>query len=120
MTVVTPLRKDYLKQAAANPRHAAIAAENSKDTKFLELCKAEGLYFEPLAFESFGRWGETTEDCLISLSGRIAETQNRTLSSVLHQLATQIAVALQRGNARCISERQRVLCVPNWSFPAEP
>ena len=118
VTVVTPLRKDIITQAAEKPGVAAEKAEASKDRKFLKDCEDLKLLFVPLAFESFGRWGSFAIEELSKLSRRIAEVQDRKSSNVFLQLSQQIAVALQRGNSRCIHERRKAQSVAGWDQPA--
>src|SRR6478672_6306787 len=57
-TVVAPFAGDCLHRAAQHAGHAAAAAEQLKFMESLDYCRQKGLWFGPMAVETFGGWGK--------------------------------------------------------------
>jgi hypothetical protein len=115
ITVVSPLQKSLIKMAAEKPGVGAALGESRKDSKFAEKCERMNLDFLPLAFESFGRWGEQGEEVLRQIARCISNRSSISFSKSFFQLSGQVAIALQRGNAILLLERTRVIPSRGWS-----
>ena len=58
VTVVNPLRNDYIEREAESPGYASDQASKRKMGQVGQACEREGLVFIPLAVETFGGWGK--------------------------------------------------------------
>ena len=59
VTVVNPLRADYLLKTADDPKHALTTTFNPKRRKYGPNCEREGITFIPLPALTLGAWHET-------------------------------------------------------------
>ena len=62
ITVVNPLSATYVNQSAATPGYALVKAYERKVTRHGEACRAAGITFQPLPWDTLGGWGNSTSE----------------------------------------------------------
>ena len=99
VTVVNPLQRATLPQAAIKPGHALQFAFERKINGAAEDCRREGIDFVPLGVESFGGWHQVATREVEKMERALARhTGQKEGEAVLH-LWGRLGVLLQRGNA---------------------
>jgi hypothetical protein len=98
VTVSDTLAKSYVSGTAKEAGFAANKAEARKRTKYQAV--PDGYTFIPLAFETLGAWGDTTEEFIRDLCTRLKESTGdpRAGTFFLQRLSLQIV----RGNAASV------------------
>ena len=85
--------------AAINMRKAA------KNRAHLENCRAQGISFKPLVVETFGGWDADAVKTLKKLGRHSARRRGKNDAIEIKQFFQRISVALQRGNASLLIDR---------------
>jgi hypothetical protein len=105
--VAHPTTNTALKVVNPKPGAAVNAAARRKVSKYKELCAVEGLKpLIPLAISAFGRFHPSFSIFLKKISrealnnGAVVDEKQRV--AFLRQAVTEVAVILQKGNARII------------------
>ena len=109
VTVVHPISTTHLKGSAELAGAAAKEAEKRKLNKY-KAAKSSTVEIVPLAFESFGRWGEQALKFLRRLARTAQEMAGRAYAPFMNQAYRELSVALARGNAvLCWRAQQRLV-----------
>jgi len=92
------MAKSYVGQTSTTAGAAAAQAEVRKKTHYEYLA---GQYvFVPLAFETFGPWGQAAVELISEIARKITEhTGEKRAHEYLRQ---RISIEMQRGNAVCV------------------
>ena len=111
VTVVNPLQRLLVVQAAARPGHALTTRFNEKMTKHGEACRRAGLAFVPLVVETLGGWEELAEKQIKRLGAALARHTGQEEAEKTRHLFQRLAVLLAKGNAALFLNR--VPCHPS-------
>jgi len=98
VTCCNTMALSYLNSTSRAPGGAARVRENQKRNKYQLLTST--YQFVPLAFETFGPWGEDAKRFILDVGRKIEAITHEKRST--NYLTQRISVALQRGNAACI------------------
>jgi hypothetical protein len=101
VTVIHPNAQSYRRQGK-DAGAVAEFAEKRKNSKYRAFMEATGEMFEPLAMETYGRWGKQAIRFL-ELCASWASASGRDKGEFLKGSRTALSVALQRGNAWMIA-----------------
>jgi hypothetical protein len=101
VTIVHPNAPSH-RRRAKDAGAVAEFAEKQKNSKYKAFMEATGEMFEPLAMESYGRWGKQAIRFL-ELCASWASASGRDKSEFLKGSRIALSVALQRGNAWMIA-----------------
>ena len=102
-----------MQRAAQLAGQAAAAAEQLKFSESLDYCRQKGLWFVPMAVETFGGWGKVAIGAFRQMSILMAATSGRRAADELRWMYQRHSVVLQRDNARMIIRRADPY-VPLW------
>ena len=105
VTVVNPLQRATLPQAAVNPGHALQFAFERKINGAAEDCRREGIAFLPLLVESFGGWHTAAEREVKKLGAALARHTGQEEGQATGHLWGRLGILLQRGNAALLANR---------------
>ena len=105
VTVVNPLRADFIEKEADTPGFALSQAYNRKMRQVGEACEREGIVFIPLPIETFGGWSEGAVTQIKRLGTALAGRSGRDQGEVISHLFQKPSVLLNRGNAALICNR---------------
>ena len=112
VTVVSPLQKALISQAATTDGHALSVAVRRKMRDHDIPCHEAGVDFIPLAVETLGGW---CEEAMVTIKG-VARAQGLRLGTPPHEasprLFQKLAIALWRGNSALWARRAPVH--PTW------
>ena len=111
VTVVNPLQRALVAQAAVHPGHALTTRFNEKMTKHGEACRRAGMAFIPLVVETLGGWGEQADMQIKKLGAALARHIGQDESEKTRHLFQRLAVLLAKGNAALFLNR--VPCHPS-------
>ncbi len=100
VTVVHRLAASYINFANGVGACIADRAEEKKIAKYTDLI--DNYFFQPIAFETLGGMGTSTQDFIKQLGKRIRERTGEPRSS--HFLRMILSLAVQTGNAGCVLE----------------
>ena len=113
-TVRCTVAETYIGRTALRAGAAAAEAEARKRRKYAVF--AGDYEVVPLAFESHGSLGPTTDDFFADLTKRIRfETGDNRAGSFFMQ---QLSIALQRGNALCVQAAMGCVAADGAEAPA--
>ena len=101
VTVTDTYCTTNLMESATSPAAAATHAEDQKRLKYSDIIsRTSNIIFQPIAFETSGVWGPTTDTFLREISKRLlTETGDKREAAFLAQ---RISIAILRGNAASI------------------
>ena len=99
VTVVNPLQRATLPQAAIKPGHALQFAFERKINGAAEDCRREGIDFVPLGVESFGGWHQVATREVEKMERALARHTGQEEGEAVLHLWGRLGVLLQRGNA---------------------
>jgi hypothetical protein len=101
VTVTDTYCATNIMDSATTPAAAATHAEDQKRRKYSEIInRSSTIIFQPIAFETSGAWGPSTEKFLREVNKRqLTETGDRREAAFLSQ---RISIAILRGNAASI------------------
>ena len=105
VTVVNPLQRATLPQAAINPGHALQFAFERKINGAAEDCRREGIDFVPLAVESFGGWHQVATREVEKMGRALARHTGEEEGEAVRHLWGRLGILLQRGNAAILGNR---------------
>ena len=99
ITVVNPLRADFVELQATTPGYALSHAYNRKMQQVGDACQREGIEFIPLPLETLGGWSITATKTLRKIGIALASQSHREESQVVSHLFPRLSVLLAKGNA---------------------
>ena len=105
MSVVSPTQEALLFRAADNSAAAIESRKTSKNNAHFENCRAEGIHFQPLVVETFGGWDKDAVDFLKKIATKEARRWRKVISIEIKHFFQRLSVALQRGNAALLTQR---------------
>jgi hypothetical protein len=116
LAVTHPAAASYVHNASTSSLHSADLRETMKNNKYLDACRCEGMAFQPLVLETYGAVGQgaekTIKKAVALIKTKLPEdalsklgVNTWTASSFHLHFLQRIAIALQRGNAKCILKR---------------
>ena len=105
VAVVHPQSVKIVDQASKSPDAANLAAENRKNSKYLEVCNDSSIQFKPLAIEFYGRLSPNALSFVAKLSTAIANRFGGSVSTVSRDIQTKIMITLTKISARAVLER---------------
>ena len=105
VTVVNPLQRLMVEQAAATPRYALKTRFREKMTRHGEDCRRAGLVFVPLVVETLGGWEEQAEVQIKRLEAALARHTGQEEAEKTRHLFQRLAVLLAKGNAALFLNR---------------
>ena len=98
------LAPSHLPRSSTAAGSAAVAAENKKQSKYIELSRSSDYAFVPVAIETLGSWGPSALapgpsalDVTAEIGGRIARCTGDIRSTAF--LRQRLDIAIQKGNA---------------------
>ena len=106
VTVAHPLQKKYVDVAMSGAGVAAQEAHDRKLLKSLEVCKAEGLHFVPLAWESTGGATDSVHATVRSWTDLESARGGYDPDTIRDNLYSQLSCCLQRHLAQAVIDRQ--------------
>ena len=105
VTVINPLQAATVAQAAHTPGHALKVAHQRKLDKSWQPCHDQGIVFLPLAVESLGGWHKAAIDEVKKLGSALARHSGEDESITISHLFQQLSIALMKGNASLLNNR---------------
>ena len=112
VTISHPLQTKYITVAMDEAGVAAQEAHDRKLLKSLDLCRAEGIHFVPLAWESLGGATETVHSTVRKWTDLEASRGGYSASVIRRNLYAQLSCCLQRHLAQAVIDRRAELaCV---------
>jgi len=106
VTITHPLQKKYIEVAMEEAGVVAQEAHDRKLLKSLEVCKAEGIQFIPLAWESLGGATETVHTTVRKWSDLEAARGGYSATLIRRNLYAQLSCCLQRHLAQVVIDRR--------------
>ena len=107
VSVVSPTQNAILHRAADLPGAAIEMRKSSENRTHFENCRSQGILFKPLVVETFGGWDEEAVTYLKQLGRHSARRWGKKDSLEIKYFFQRLSVALQRGNAALIIDRDR-------------
>ena len=105
VTVINPLQAATVAQAAHTPGHALKVAHQRKLDKSWQPCHDQGIVFLPLAVESLGGWHKAAIAEVKKLGSALARHSGEDESITISHLFQQLSIALMKGNASLLNNR---------------
>ena len=105
ISVVSPTQDALLHLAAQNPAAAIDSRKASKIRDNFDACRAQGIFFQPLVVETFGGWDARAVDFLKKIATQSAHRWGKASSLEIKLFFQKLSVALQRGNAALLIDR---------------
>jgi hypothetical protein len=105
VTVTHPLQQKYSEIATGEAGVAAQAAHNRKLLKSVEVCKAEGLHFVPLAWESTGGTTDCVHETVRKWTDLEADRGGYPVEIIRQNLYAQVSCCLQAHLAQAVLDR---------------
>ena len=112
ITVVNPLSATYVNQSAATPGHALTKAYERKWNRHGEACRAAGITFQPLPWDTLGGWGNSTTEEVKKMGSALARHTRGEEAEVIRHLIQRVSVTLMKINSNLILNRS-----PNLNHP---
>ena len=103
--MINPLQAATVAQAAQTPGHALKVAHQRKLDKSWQPCHDQGIVFLPLAVESLGGWHKAAIDEIKKLGSALARHTGEDESITIPHLFQQLSIALMKGNASLLNNR---------------
>lgn len=106
VSVVHPTAASYINKAVIKPLAATSQRAAHKRRKYQQLCNAQRAHFVPFLVESYGGLSADAVEFInriTAFSNSIASQQQNALPLSGHCVLADIAIAIQRGNARAAS-----------------
>ena len=111
VTVIKPLQVATVTQAAQSPGHALKVAHQRKLDKSWQPCHEQGIVFLPLAVESLGGWHKSAIAEVKKLGSALARHTGDDESTTVNHLFQQLSLAVMKGNASLLNNRNPSLGV---------
>ena len=105
VSVTSPTQEAIVFQAAEHPGSAINARKLSKNRAHFENCRSQGIWFQPLVVETFGGWDQDAVKLLKAIAHQDARRWGKDPSLEIKHFFQRLSVALQRGNAALLIER---------------
>ena len=105
VSVISPTQDAILLRAAEIPAAAIELRKAQKNRAHFENCRAQGIRFYPLVVESFGGWDKAAIDLLKKLARQSARRWGKNDALGIKHFFQHLSVALQRGNANLLLDR---------------
>ena len=105
VSVTSPTQEAILFQAADRPAAAIEARKQSKMRAHFSNCQSQGIFFQPLVVESFGGWDFDALKFLKEIGRQDARRWGKDSAMEIKYFFQRLSVALQRGNAALLIER---------------
>ena len=105
VSVVSPTQDAVIHRAAESPAAAIEMRKAAKNRAHFDHCRAQGIAFAPLVVETFGGWDGDAVKSLKDIARQCAQRWGRNDAEEIKQFFQRLSVALQRGNASMIVER---------------
>ena len=108
VSVVSPTQGAILHRAAETPASAIEMRKTSKNRAHFENCRGQGIIFKPLVVETFGGWDAEAATYLKQLGRHSARRWGKQDSMEIKYFFQRLSIALQRGNASLLLDRDPV------------
>ena len=105
VSVVSPTQDAIIHRAAESPAAAIEMRKTSKIRAHFDNCRGQGILFKPLVVETFSGWEEEAVTYLKQLGRHSARRWGKKDSLEIKFFFQRLSVALQRGNAALILDR---------------
>ena len=105
VSVVSPTQDAILHRAAETPAAAIEMRKAAKNRLHFDNCRAQGIAFYPLVVETFGGWDSEAAKFLKDMARQCARRWGKNNPDEIKYFFQRLSVALQRGNASLIVER---------------
>ena len=105
VSVTSPTQEAILLQASNRPAAAIEARKVAKNRAHFANCRSQGIFFQPLVVESFGGWDKDALVFLKELARQDARRWGRDSALEIKYFFQRLSVALQRGNAALLIDR---------------
>ena len=105
VTVINPLRRDYIEGSAENPGYGVQQAYKTKWNSYGPACEREGMNFVPLPVDVFGAWHEVAIKHLKKLGATLARATCGDDSITIQHLFQRLGILLVKGNVNLILNR---------------
>ena len=105
VTVVNPLQRALVDQAAVHPRHALDHRFSEKMSKHGEPCRVAGMVFIPLVVETLGGWHEQAEQQIKRIGAALARQTGQDEAEKTRHLFQRLSILLTKGNAALFLNR---------------
>ena len=105
VSLVSPTKDNVLHRAAEFPAAAIEMRKASKNSQHFDHCRSQGIAFMPLVVETFGGWDGEAVKLLKDMARQCARRWRRNGADEMKYFFQRMSVALQRGNASLILER---------------
>ena len=73
--------------------------------QMIDNCRSQGIHFQPLVVETFGGWDKDALSFLKTIAHQAARRWGRNNALEIKQFFQRLSVALQRGNASLLINR---------------
>ena len=103
--MVSPYQQEAFERAAKEPGYALKMRYEQKWRKYGELCRAEGIVFEPLPVETVGGWGESAVIVLKKLGQALARASCQDEAEVVSHMFGRLSILLQKSNSSLMLNR---------------
>ena len=105
VSVVSPVQEAILHRAADSAAAAIEMRKAAKMRDHFNNCRAQGIFFQPLVVESFGGWDKDAAKFLKTIARQDARRWGKEGSIEIKHFFQRLSVALQRGNAALLIDR---------------
>ena len=105
VSVVSPVQDAILHRAADSAAAAIEMRKASKNSQHFDHCRSQGIAFMPLVVETFGGWDGEAVKLLKDMARQCARRWGRNGADEIKHFFQRMSVALQRGNASLLVER---------------
>ena len=109
VSVVSPTQEALLHRAADTSACAIESRKATKNRAHFDNCRAEGIFFQPLVVESFGGWDAEAVVFLKKIATQEARRWGKSSAIEIKHFFQRLSIALQRGNAALLVERDHEL-----------
>ena len=108
----TPLSATYVNQSAVTPGYALSKAYERKMSRHGEACRAAGITFQPLPWDTLGGWGNSTTEEVKKMGSALARHTRGEEAEVIRHLIQRVSVTLMKINSNLILNRSSNLNHP--------
>ena len=105
ISVVSPTQDAIVDRASDYAAAAIEMRKAAKNRTHFDNCRAQGIAFEPLVVETFGGWDSDAVKFLKDMARQSARRWGKNNSEEIKFFFQRLSVALQRGNASLLIER---------------
>ena len=105
VTVINPLRRNYMEGSVENPGYGVQQAYKTKWNLYGPACEREGMNFVPLPVDVFGAWHKVAIKHLKKLGVTLARATCRDDSTTIQHLFQRLGILLVKGNVNLILNR---------------